>query len=129
VFSTSTGQPLGATNVRKRIIDKSVAVANGHLEAKGTEPLPRLTPHSLRRTFATLLCALDRDIPFAKSQMGHKQASMLLDVYAGGVHPGEKKRLAALVRGEAWAAIDQSPFEMAAPRAACASGMPVESAV
>ena len=61
--------------------------------------LPRLTPHSLRRTFATLLCALDRDIPFAHSQMGHKTASMLLDVYAGAVRPDEKKRLAELVDG------------------------------
>lgn len=67
-------------------------------------------PHSLRRTYATLLRALDRDIPFAKAQMGHKQASMLLDVYAGGVHPAEKRRLAALVHGEDWAAIDQSQF-------------------
>jgi hypothetical protein len=33
---------------------------------------------------------------------------MPLDVYAGGVHPDEKKRLAALVRGEEWSPIGQS---------------------
>jgi integrase len=107
VFATSTGSPLGATNVRKRIVEKAVAIANEQLERQGTEPLPRLTPHSLRRTFATLLCALDRDIPFAKSQMGHKTAAMLLDVYAGGVHPDEKERLAGLVNGADWAATGQ----------------------
>jgi len=32
---------------------------------------------------------------------------MLLDVYAGGVHPDEKKRLASLVRGADWAGIGQ----------------------
>jgi integrase len=112
VFATSTGRPLGATSVRKRIVEKAVAIANEQLEKRGTEPLPGLTPHSLRRTFATLLCALDRDIPFAKSQMGHKTASMLLDVYAGGVHPDEKKRLAALVRGDDWAANGQQGLEM-----------------
>jgi hypothetical protein len=52
---------------------------------------------SCRRTFATLLRALDRDIPFARSQMVHKSSSMLLNVYAGSVHPDEKQRLAALV--------------------------------
>lgn len=114
VFATSTGRGLGATNVRRRIIAKAVEIANVALEARGTELLPALTPHSLRRTFATLLCALDRDIPFAKSQMGHKTASMLLDVYAGGVRPDEKKRLAALVRGEDWSVIDQSPLVRAA---------------
>src|SRR5438067_13550529 len=39
--------------------------------------------------------------------MGHKTASMLLDVCAGGVHPNENKRLASLVRGEDWAGIGQ----------------------
>ena len=32
---------------------------------------------------------------------------MLLDVYAGGVHPDEKKRLASLVRGADRAGIGQ----------------------
>lgn len=109
VFSTSKGRRLGESNVRRRIVEPATALANAHLEARNTELLPRLTPHSLRRTFATLLCALDRDIPFAKSQMGHKTAAMLLDVYAGGVRPDEKKRLAALVRGDGWTLTDQAP--------------------
>jgi integrase len=129
VFATSAGKPLGATNVRRRIIAKAAEHANLALEALDTEPLPRLTPHSLRRTFATLLCALDRDVPFAKSQMGHKTASMLLDVYAGGVRPDEKIRLAALVRGEDWSLIGQSPVPTASARPSEAARSLVESAV
>jgi integrase len=129
VFATSTGQRLGATNVRRRIIAKAVELANEQLEKLGTELLPALTPHSLRRTYATLLCALDRDIPFAKSQMGHKTAAMLLDVYAGGVHPDEKQRLAALVRGEDWSVIDQSPIRSGSREAVGGVGNAVESAV
>jgi integrase len=129
VFATSTGKRYGATNVRKRIIEKATVLANEEMERRGTEQLPRLTPHSLRRTYATLLCALGREIPFAKSQMGHKTAAMLLDVYAGGVHPDEKQRLAALVRGEEWAVIGQSPIDQHADGARLASRNAVESAI
>ena len=55
VFATSTGRPLGATNVRKRIMEPSAARASTNLRDNGLLPLPDgLTPHSLRRTFASL---------------------------------------------------------------------------
>lgn len=69
VFATSTRAALTKTNVRRRIIEKAVENANADMERRRTEPLPHLRPHSLRRTSATVLCALGRDTPFAKSQM------------------------------------------------------------
>lgn len=59
VFCTSSGRPLGASNVRIRMLARAVQRANAELEARGRQPLPAgLTPHSLRRTFASLLFAI-----------------------------------------------------------------------
>ena len=57
VFATAQGKRLHLSNVRVRVLAKAVERANGRLE-DGGPPLPRLTPHSLRRTFASLLYAI-----------------------------------------------------------------------
>lgn len=55
VFATSKGGKIGATNVRRRVLGAAVERANAALAERGSEPLPEgLTPHSLRRTFATI---------------------------------------------------------------------------
>jgi integrase len=71
VFCTTAGHRLGATNIRRRILDKAVTHANAKLAGNGAEPLPEgLTPHSLRRTFASLLFALGETPPYVRAQMG-----------------------------------------------------------
>jgi integrase len=52
------------------------------LEQDGHEPIAHVTPHSLRRTFASLLLATGADVPYAMAQMGHENAQMTLNVYA-----------------------------------------------
>jgi integrase len=132
VFGTSTGGRQGATNVRKRVLDKAVECANERLTAEGVEPLPeRLTPHSLRRTFASLLFALDEAPPYVMAQMGHTSANLTLEVYARQMdrRDGEPERLKALVEGREWAAMgssgaDGSPTEVANnPRSPIDSGV------
>jgi integrase len=50
----------------------AVQRANAELEAGGRRPLPAgLTPHSLRRTFASLLFAIGEPPTCVMSQMGH----------------------------------------------------------
>jgi integrase len=71
----------------------------------GIEPLPvGLTPHSLRRTFASILVALGRDIAVTMRQMGHTTPHMTLGVYTQAMDwgDGERARLRALVEGRAW---------------------------
>ena len=59
VFGTSTGAKRSPTNIRRRVLSKAVERANVALATSGSEPLPEgFTPHSLRRTFASLLYAL-----------------------------------------------------------------------
>jgi integrase len=51
VFATARGNGLGSSNIRLRLLARTVARANVNLEAIGQQPLPAgLTPHSLRRT-------------------------------------------------------------------------------
>ncbi len=100
VFCTTTGHRLGATNIRRRVLDKAVKHANTQLVTDGCEPLPDgLTPHSLRRTFASLLFAIGETPPYVMAQMGHTTPNLTLAIYARQMdrRDGEPRRLKALV--------------------------------
>jgi len=103
VFATSNGGAIGATNVRIRILARAVERANATLASKGQQPLPEgLTPHSLRRTFASLLFALGEPPTYVMSQVGHTTAGLTLALYAREMNrrDGERQRLRALVADE-----------------------------
>jgi hypothetical protein len=69
--------------VRRRILAPAVERANERLTASGAEPLPeRLTPQSLRRTFASVLYALGETPPYVMAQMGHTTPDLALAIYA-----------------------------------------------
>jgi integrase len=61
----------------------------------------RLTPHSLRRTFASLLYALGEDSPVVMSEMGHADPALALRIYAQATRreDDERRKLGALVEG------------------------------
>jgi len=118
VFATTTGRRQGATNVRRRVLAKAIEQANEQLAKNEAEPLPEgLTPHSLRRTFASLLFAIGEAPPYVMAQMGHTTASLTLAIYARQMNrrDGEPERLKALVGGSCAAlsgAVHMSPIPM-----------------
>jgi len=124
VFGSSADGSLGATNVRLRILAPAIAAANELLAKHGAEPLPEgLTPHSLRRTFASVLFAIGEPHPYVIAQMGHTDPTMTLAIYARAWNrrDGEPDRLRALVNGEPLTAVeapDGHPFQPAPARAA-----------
>jgi integrase len=62
VFATPSGRARDKDNVRNRILRPTVKRANEPLEEDDQAPLPDgLTPHSFRRTFASILVALGDD--------------------------------------------------------------------
>jgi integrase len=102
VFGTRTGGKQNPTNIRMRILTPAVERANATLAAEGFSPLPeRLTPHSLRRTFASVLFAIGEPHPVVMSEMGHTQPSMTLGLYAQvmRVDDRERQRLKDLIEG------------------------------
>jgi integrase len=82
VFPTSEGKRDNPSNVRNRFLDSATKLANTDLRATGREPIPDVTPHSLRRTFISLLLAAGADVPYVMAQAGHNDPKMTLGLYA-----------------------------------------------
>jgi integrase len=116
VFGTRHGRRMSADNFRSRVLGRAAAVADGDqqagtgavacanvlLETEGLPPLPTgLTPHSLRRTFCSLLYALGEDPGTVMDEMGHTDPGLALRVYRQAMRRGdeEKGALRALVEG------------------------------
>ena len=80
----------------------AVGRACKRLEAAGLPPLPKLTPHSLRRTFCSLLYALGEDPGTVMDEMGHTDPALALRVHRQAMRRGEDQtaELRALVEGE-----------------------------
>ena len=81
---------------------KAVERANARLAKEKLAPLPAgLTPHSLRRTFSSLLFAVGESPPYVMAQCGHTDAKITLGIYAKAMdrRDGEPERLKALVEG------------------------------
>jgi integrase len=100
VFGTSRGGRLQRSNFTRRVLRLAVERANGRLADRDAEPLPEgITPHSLRRTYASLLYAVGEAAPYVMAQMGHTDPSLALAIYAKAMdrRAGEPERLAALV--------------------------------
>jgi integrase len=119
VFRTTTGNALGATNIRRRVLEKAVTLANTQLAANRFEPLPEgLTPHSLRRTFASLLFAIGEPPPYVMAQMGHTTPNLTLAIYARQMdrRDGEPERLKGLVEGHGWPSANRSHAHFAGTR-------------
>ena len=67
--------------------------ANANLAERGVAPLPEgLTPHSLRRTFISLLLALGEEVPYVMRQVGHTDPKVTLSIYAQVMFRGEGER-------------------------------------
>lgn len=102
LFGTSSGRPVGASNVRRRVLAPAVERADAALAEAGDEPLPHLTPHALRRTAASLWFAVGWDLPTVMAALGHASERMTLGVYAKAMrmHEDDRARLRAMVLGE-----------------------------
>jgi len=103
LFATATGRPPSGDNLRNRVLRSAVQRADEKLAAVGLPPLPsRLTPHSLRRTFCSLLYALGEDPGVVMDEMGHADPGLALRIYRQAMRRGEDERaqLRAVVEGD-----------------------------
>jgi integrase len=111
VFATARGGRQSPENFRSRVLATTVDRANENLARRDLPPLPdRLTPHSLRRTFASLLYALGEDPGVVMDEMGHTDPALALRVYRQTMRrdEGEKTSLRALVEGADAPIVDQA---------------------
>jgi integrase len=82
LFPTRNGGRLNASNIRNRLLAECVARVNVKRAENGRMLLPRVTPHTLRRTWASLTLLAGRDVRWVMAQMGHEDARLTLQVYA-----------------------------------------------
>ena len=83
IFTTRTGGMLNASNLRGRLLKETVKRVNERREKEGRMLLPeKVTPQTLRRTFASLALAAGRDPRWVMGQLGHTDARLTLNVYA-----------------------------------------------
>ncbi|MFE1430366.1 tyrosine-type recombinase/integrase [Streptomyces fungicidicus] len=73
LFTAPEGGPLRYANFRSRVFDPAVKAAG--LEGLG------ITPHKLRHTAASLAIAAGADVKVVQLMLGHKDASMTLNIY------------------------------------------------
>jgi hypothetical protein len=85
-------------------------------------PLPKLTPHSLRRTFCSVLYALGEDPGTVMDEMGHANPALALRVYRQAMRRGEdeKAQLGALVEGTR-TGVETQKFALEPEPVACAA--------
>ncbi len=106
MFSTESGGRQDRNNARRRVVVKSVERASENLIARGLNPLPEgITPHSLRRTFISLLLATGSEVPYVMRQVGRSDPKVTLSIYAQVMYrgEGERERLKTVVEGSDWA--------------------------
>jgi integrase len=82
-FPTRTGGRRDKDNIRARVLHPVLARAD---EMRGEQGLPpiavRVTPHTLRRTYATLLLTAGAEPQYVMAQLGHTDPTMTLRLYA-----------------------------------------------
>jgi integrase len=96
VFTTPDGAIIDPDNLRNRVWAPALKKAE----------LRRVTMHSLRHTFASLLIAQGESVKYVQRQLGHASATLTLDTYSH-LFPAEKRTSA--MRLEAQLAAGRAP--------------------
>jgi integrase len=108
VLSTRTGSRQTVTNIDHRL-KATIRAANRQLSKLGIEPISeRVSPHSLRRTYASMRAALRDDPVYIAEQLGHENPEFTFRVYQRAAKRRERlsgKLLDQFDRGLQWAEI------------------------
>ena len=82
VFATASGRPRDKENISRRVLGPTVERVNELRAERDLPPLPRVTPHALRRTYISLMIEAGAPLPYVMSQVGHADSRTTLEIYA-----------------------------------------------
>jgi integrase len=82
VFATASGRPRDKDGVRERVLAPVLDRANEIRAERGIAPLPKVTPHALRRTYISLMLEAGAPLPYVMDQVGHADSKTTLEIYA-----------------------------------------------
>jgi integrase len=94
-----------------------VKAANVKLDQAGIEPIGKISPHSLRRMYASLRAALRDDPVYIAEQLGHRDARFTFRVYQRAAKRRERltgAHLAAFDQALEWAGLHREPEHLTA---------------
>jgi integrase len=106
-FVTRNGTRQHPDNVRTHILTNVRTRANNLLHDRGLPPIAHLTPHTLRRTFASLLAEVGVSPRRAMYLIGHTDPTLTMRVYQqvldmGGTAPDQLEELVGCTVDEAF---------------------------
>jgi Phage integrase family len=81
VFATASGRHRDKDNVRT-ILSRVVKRANAVRKARGLAPLRPVVPHTLRRTYISLMLEAGAPLHYVMDQVGHEDSKTTLEIYA-----------------------------------------------
>jgi integrase len=81
VFATASGKPRDRNNIRT-LISRVVEKLNEQRAKRGIAPLPRIVPHTLRRTYISLMLEAGAPMHYMMDQVGHEDPKTTLEIYA-----------------------------------------------
>jgi integrase len=82
VLATDSGRPRDKDSVRERALVPVDDRVNEIRRERGITPLPKITPHALRRTYISLMLEAGAPLPYVMGQVGHADSRTTLDIYA-----------------------------------------------
>ena len=81
VFATASGKPRDRNNIRT-ILSRVVEKVNEQRGDRGYAPLPPVVPHTLRRTYISLMLEAGAPLHYVMDQVGHEDSKTTLEIYA-----------------------------------------------
>ncbi|WP_052226506.1 tyrosine-type recombinase/integrase [Microbacterium mangrovi] len=88
LFRSPENEPLRNANFRQRVLEPAIErIQSGYTTSAGDRippdpTFPRITPHDLRHTAASLAISAGANVKAVQRMLGHASATMTLDVYA-----------------------------------------------
>lgn len=102
LYPNTHGERYTPSGVRSSILAPVLRRAREIVTRRGGRMPTRVTPHTLRRTFVSLMLAGGADVPLVMSQVGHADSKVTLEIYAQvveGLERGYMARVDEMVRG------------------------------
>ena len=118
VIPTSSGRKHSPSNLRRDVLRPAIASANERLAKDGIAAIESIGFHGLRRTYASLRCAVGDDVAYTAAQLGHTDARFTLRTYTQATRRRERLsglHLRAYDRSIEWAQMGTSDVAESVP--------------
>jgi integrase len=95
-FPTRTGGRRDKDNIRNRVLAPALGRANELRARRDLPPIDaHVTPHTLRRTYISIMLTAGADVAYVQAQVGHRDPTLTLRVYARVLQRRDRRQFGA----------------------------------